>query len=152
MYFVPIKFSNFYIIDITTFVIVNILIIRVRSKFEPKISYLGVLGSNFEESLWYWNQHSRICLIFKFREKKKMPRFVTKKCVFLSIFGLECENNIVRLKWAPSNLSIAKVCNKIKIPKLGTKISYLGIFGLEVWKTIVIFKFKKRRFNSYNDI
>ena len=57
-----------------------------------------------------------------------------------------------KLKWAPSNLSIAKVCNKIKIPKFGTKMPYLGIFGVKFWKTTVIFKIKKMGFNSHNDI
>ena len=37
--------------------------------------YLGILGVEFEN---IWNQHPRICLIGKFHEKTKTPKFGTK--------------------------------------------------------------------------
>ena len=43
------------------------------------------------------------------------------------------------MKSAPSNLSNCKTLRK-KCLNLGPKMSYLGILGLEFWKTIVIFE------------
>ena len=66
------------------------------------------------------------------------------------------------LRSAPSNLLNAKFCKKAKMPKLGTKnallgyfwqeMPYLGIFGLEFWKAIVIFEISTLKFVKYESL
>ena len=59
------------------------------------MQYFGIFGLAFENKYCHiWNQHPRICLIAKFCEKPKIPKFGTKNA-YLSISGLQCENNIV---------------------------------------------------------
>ena len=50
---------------------------KEKTSFGPKMSYLGILGSKFEEVLSYF-QHPRICQHAKFREKLKILNFGTK--------------------------------------------------------------------------
>ena len=49
---------------------------------EPKRPYLGIFALEFEKLLSYWNQHPRICLSSKSREKIKMHKFGTKNALF----------------------------------------------------------------------
>ena len=66
--------------------------------------------------------------------------------LYLDILRLEFEKAIVNLKSTLSNLSKCKVWCKIKIPKFGTKIAYLGIFGQEVENNIAIFEISTLKF------
>ena len=71
-----------------------------------------------------WNQPLQFCLVAKYQEKTKMPKFETKNAL-LGIFDQECpvwvflgENFKKRLvsylKSAPSNLSNCKIWQKSK--------------------------------------
>ena len=81
--------------------------------FGLKMQYFGIFGLAFENKYYHiWNQHPRICLIAKFCEKPKMPKFGTKNA-YLSISGLHNVRAILSyLKSAPSNLSNCKILRK----------------------------------------
>ena len=50
---------------------------------KPKMSDLGICGLEFEKKYCHiWNQHLRICLIEKYRERTKMPKIGTKNALF----------------------------------------------------------------------
>ena len=57
----------------------------------------------------------------------------------LDIFGQKVENNIVIFKH-PRIFLNAKFSEKMKMPKFGTKMLYLGILGLEFETNIVTFE------------
>ena len=63
----------------------------------PEMPYLGILGQNLKTILSYLKSTPRICLIAKFREKTKMPKFLTKMRG-LCILWLGFENTIIILK------------------------------------------------------
>ena len=121
----------------------------------PKFGTINVLLKYF----WAWlsknfchisNQHPQICLFVKFTEKARMPKFETKISYF-GIFGLQFYFSDI---WNQDTkvCLIAKFWEKTKMRKciillknkkclnLGPKMHYLGIFGLEFSKTIVIFE------------
>ena len=51
--------------------------------FCPKMPYLGIFGLECLNNYCHiWNQHPQICLIAKFRQKTKMPKFGTKNALF----------------------------------------------------------------------
>ena len=51
---------------------------------------------------------------------------------YSDIFGLEFENNNVIFEISTFELVLyGKIREKMKMPKFGTKMSYLDIFGLE---------------------
>ena len=52
-----------------------------------------------------WNQHPWICLNAKFREKIKMPNFVTKNALLRSFWARKFKKLLSYLKPATSNLS-----------------------------------------------
>ena len=73
----------------------------------PKFGTKNVLFGYFcarilKDYCYIWNHHSQTCLIAKFCEKARMPKFATKKylklgpkILSLSVFKLEFENDIV---------------------------------------------------------
>ena len=90
-------------------------------KFRTKNALFRYLCTrNLENYCHVWNQHIRICLIAKFCEETKMPKFGTKM-PFLSIFDQEC------LIWV--------FLGKQKCLNLGPKTPFLGIFDQEclIW-------------------
>ena len=102
-----------------------------------------------------WNQNPWICLIAKFCEETKMPKFGTKKC---RIWAFLTKNALFRYFWArvlkillsylksaSSNLSICKISWK-KYLNLGQKMPDLGIFGLEFENNFVIFEIRTLKF------
>ena len=126
--------------------------ICLAAKFGAKITILRLpeFGYFWSES-WniychIWNQHPRLCLIAKFCEKKKIPKFGTKNPLFeyfwVGIWKWYCDT------WNPHPQIwlIAKFCEKPKTPKFGIKNDFLGIFGLEFQKTIVIFEINSLKF------
>ena len=51
--------------------------------FWTKMAYLGIFGLEFYKYYCHiWNQHPQICLIAKFCEKEKIPKFGTKNALF----------------------------------------------------------------------
>ena len=94
-----------------------------------------------------WNQHLRICLIAKFREKTKMSKFGTKNASFGYFWARISE--IYCHIW---NLHfriclIARFCVETKMPKFGTKnalfeyiwpkMPCLCILGLDFFKKLL---------------
>ena len=82
-----------------------------------------------------WNQHPRICLIAKFREKTKIPKFGTKNALF-GYFWARILKNYCHIWNQHLRISvIAKFCEETKMPKFGTKNDLLGIFDQEcvIW-------------------
>ena len=53
----------------------------------------GIFGLEFEKKYCHiWNQHPRICLNAKFREKTKMPKFGSKSALFGYFYARILEN------------------------------------------------------------
>ena len=69
-----------------------------------------------------------------------MPKFGTQNALF-GYFWARIKKNYCQI-WNqhPRIRLTAKFSEKIKMPEFGTKIPYLGIFGLVFQKTIVIFE------------
>ena len=62
----------------------------------PKMHYLGIFGLEFSNNYCHtWNQHPRICVNAKFREKIKIYLNLGPKMPYLVIFGLEFSETIV---------------------------------------------------------
>ena len=80
-----------------------------------------------------WNQHPRICLNAKFREKIKMPNFVTKT-PFLVLSGLENSRNHCH-NWNQQSqiCQFPKFREKTIMSKLVTKNALFGHF----WDSIL---------------
>ena len=64
----------------------------------------------------------------------------TKNSLFGSFWDWNLKRMLLYLKLAFSDLSVWKIFWKNEMPKFETKIPYLGIFGLEFWKTISVFE------------
>ena len=69
--------------------------------------YLGILGQEFRKNLLLY-LNSAICLIAKFCDKTKMPRFGTKNAWF-NILQEFCEKLLSYLQSAISNLYSCKI-------------------------------------------
>ena len=135
---------------------------------EPKIPFLGVLGSKLYDnglvqkikilkfvtksvrfpysgagiSKYYchiWNQRPQICLIAKFREKRKTPKFGIKNALLGYFCAGISKNYCHTSNQLPRTCLIAKFCRKTKMPKLSTKSVLFGYFWAKILKTIVIF-------------
>ena len=88
-----------------------------------------------------WNQHPWICLIAKFPEKMKMPKFVTKNALF-GYFGAIILKNYCHIRnQHPRICQIAKACEKMKMPKIGTKNASFGYFWARIY---LIAKFRAK--------
>ena len=85
-----------------------------------------------------WNQHPQVCQIGKFCKKEKLPKFVTKNALF-GYFWNRTLKNYCHIWYQHPICVIAKFFWKTKMP-------YLGIFGVEFWKTIVIFDISTLKF------
>ena len=92
-----------------------------------------------------WNQHPRICLIVKFCEETKIPKFGTKnalleyfwpKMPYLGIFGQELKKKNYCHIWNqhPQICLFAKFHEKTKMPKFGTKKVWFMYFWAGIWK------------------
>ena len=93
-----------------------------------------------------WSQHLRICLIAKFCEESKMPKFGTKNALF-EYFWARIKKNYCHIWNQHPQMSLfAKFHEKTKMPKFGIKMADLGVFGLEFENNIVIFQFSSLEF------
>ena len=72
-----------------------------------------------------WNQHFRICLNAKFREKMKMPNFGTENALFRYIWARILKNYFYIWNQHPRIWLNAKM----KIPKFGVKNALYGYFS-----------------------
>ena len=121
----------FYIINITTFYLVNVLNISCRlSKWEkkslnvgPKLPYLGILGWHLKKLKQPW-----IFQNTKFHAKLKTFK-VGPKLLYLDVFGGKFKKLLSFLKSTFSSLSKSNVSWKTKKTwNVRPKIHYLGIF------------------------
>ena len=119
--------------------------------FWPKMPYLGIFGQELKKKYCQiWNQHPQIFLIAKFRGKTKMPKFGTTNALFGYFWAGIWKQNCHISKQHPQICLIVKFREIMKMPKYGNKnvlfvyfwprMSYLGAFGLEFEKNIVIFE------------
>ena len=89
----------------------NCKILQKKQKYlnlEPKILIWVFLGWNWIEFCQIWNQHPRTCLLAKFREKMKTPKFGAKMS-YLGILELEFGKAIVIFEIKLLNLSHCKI-------------------------------------------
>ena len=116
--------------------------------FWPKMFYLDIFQLEFENNYCYiLNQHPLICLIAKFYEKVKIPKFGTKNVLFEYFWAMIYKNYCHTWNQHPRICLIIKFCKKKqKRLILGPKMCYLGIFGVENLKTIVIFEISTLKF------
>ena len=96
----------------------------------PKIPYEGIFGLEFESNKYchIFNQHPLICLVAKFREIMKMPKFRTKNASCGYFWATILKNLLSYLKSAPSNFSNSKFREKTKIPEFETKNALFEYF------------------------
>ena len=108
--------------------------------------YLGVLGSNFEKLLSYLKSVSSDLCYYKVWCKNEKYIFKTKNAWFGYFWGRIWKYYCHNWDHCPLICLIVTSCERIKYLSLGPKVSYLGIFGLEFYKTIVIFKISILKF------
>ena len=114
---------------------------------EPKMLYLGVLGSHFEKPLSYlksapsklpyckvWCFVDHICQIAKSCEKIKMPKFRIKNALFGYFWARILKKTCHIWNQHPLICLIGKFCENRKMSKFGTKNALFGIFELEFLK------------------
>ena len=108
---------------------------------EPKMPDLCTFGLEFE------NKHPWICLIAKFRDKTKMPKFGTENTLF-GYFWAGILENYCHIWNQHLRICVnAKFCEETKMLRFGTKcglfeyfwptVLYLDIFGLEFKKKLL---------------
>ena len=88
---------------------------------EPKMTCLGVLGSNLKNHCYIRNQRPQICFIAKFGVKIKILKFGSKNVLIAYFWVRNLKIILSYLKSEPSSSSNSKFCNKTKNPKFGTK-------------------------------
>ena len=99
MYFAPIKeskFSNLFIINITTFYLVNILnnscklnqIKQESWNLGPKLPYLGIFRLTFEKRLWQIWSNLKFFKAPSFVQKLKILKFGTKNPLFWNFWEI----------------------------------------------------------------
>ena len=105
--------------------------------FWPKLAYLDIFGLEFFKKTYchIWNKHP--CLIAKYREIMKTPKFATKIALFGYFWARSLEKLLSYLKSAPSKLPICKITRKAKIPKFGTKNALFGYFWARILKKLL---------------
>ena len=102
---------------------------------------------NLKIILSYLKSGPSTLLNCKFREKMIIPRFGTENALFGYFWAEIYKQYLPYLKLAPSNLSIRKILEKKQNwLSLGPNVPYLGIFGLEFYKTFVIFEISTLKF------
>ena len=116
-------------------------------KFGTKNTWFGYCWTGiWKQHCSIWNQHPRICLITKFCEKMEIPNFGTKNTLFGYFWARISKKCYHIWNQHPGIDLTAKFCEIMKMSKFGTKNALLGIFGLELLRTIVIFKISNLEF------
>ena len=82
----------------------------------------------FKKSCYIWNQHPWICLITKYCEIKKMPKFGTKSALFAYFWPRILKNYCHYWIQHPSICLTGKFCEETKMLKFGTKNTFWGVF------------------------
>ena len=97
---------------------------------------MGTFGSNLSKLLSYLKSAPLNLLDYK----------ISQKFLILVFLGSNLSKLLSYLKSAPSNLPDYKISQKIKTSKFGTKIAYLGTFGPQFEKAIVISEISTLKF------
>ena len=77
---------------------------------------------------------------FKISSKIKISKFETKTALFGYFWARILKNFSQIWNQHPRSRLIANFCDKLKMPKFGPKMLYLGIFGLKFENCFVIFE------------
>ena len=94
--------------------------------------YLGVFGVELKKNLCeIWNHHPWICLIAKYREIMKIPKFGTKSALFGYFLARTLKNYCHNWNQHLRISVIVKFCEETKMLKFRNKNALLGIFGQE---------------------
>ena len=106
---------------------------------------MSIFGLEVED--YIWNHHPRICLIAKFCEKTKTPKFRIKNAFFEYFWARISKNYCCIWNQLLRICLFAKFCRKTKMPKFGNenalfayfwpKMHYLSIFGREFLKKVL---------------
>ena len=114
----------------------------------PKMLYLGIFGLEFKKNYCHiWNQDPWICLIAKYCEIMKMPKFGSKSALF-GYFWARILKDYCHIWNQHLRISIiAKFCEETKMRKFGAKnalywyfwpkMPFLGIFRQEFLKKLL---------------
>ena len=113
--------------------------------------YFGSLARMLKKYCHISNKRPPNCVIRKFRAKLRILKFGTKNCLMLLFWAAILKNHchisnqhpwIYCHIWNqhPRICLSLKFCEETEMPKFGTKNALLGIFGLNISKTIVIFE------------
>ena len=106
-------------------------------KFGAKNSLFGYFSARILKIYCIWYRDPQICQVGKFCEKKYC-KFGIKNALFWFSKGIFFKNYCYLLNWHPRFCEIVKISRKNKIAKFSIKKAFLGIFGLEFQKTIVL--------------
>ena len=102
---------------------------------ETKLSLLRYFWAWISKNYCHiWNQRPRICIIAKFREKMKIPKFGTKNVLFAYFWAGIWKQYCHIWNQLPQVCQIAKFGGKMKIVKFGTKNVLFGYF----WARIIV--------------
>ena len=89
----------------------------------------------FKSYCHIWNQHSRICLIAKFREIIKMPNFGAKNALFVYFWAIIFKSYCHIWNQHSRICLIAKFREIIKMPNFGTKNTLFEYFWARRFKS-----------------
>ena len=81
-----------------------------------------------------WNQNPWICLIAKYCEIMKMPKFGTKSALFGYFWARILKNYCHIWNQHLRICLIAKFCEETKMPEFGTKNALFGCFWARIFK------------------
>ena len=97
-------------------------------KFGTKNVWFAKITGIWKKYYHIWNQHPRICLIAKYCEIMKMPKFRTKNALFGYLWTKTLENYCHIWNQHLRICLIGKFCEETKMPKFGTKNAIFGYF------------------------
>ena len=103
--------------------------------------YLGILGVELKKNCCHiWSQHIQICLIAKFCEETKMPKFGTKNALF-GYFWAGIWKHYCHILNQQSRICLTETFHEIiKMRKFVTKNALLVYFWARFYKFVVIFE------------
>ena len=118
-------------------------------KFGIKSALFGYFwGRILKNCCHTWNQHLQISIFKKLCEKKQQCLNLGLKMPYLGNFGQNFEKLLSNLKSAPSNLSVSKILQKIKMLKFRNESALFGYFWARTYQleAIVIFEISTPNF------
>ena len=93
-----------------------------------------------------WYQHPRFCVLAKFHEKTKMPKFGTKNLLVCYFWARILKNCCNISNQHPQIGLFAKFHEKQECLNLGQKMPHLGFFGLKCENNSVTFECSTLKF------